>query len=370
MRVAALSVLVRPTALLVAVPGALLAALIPGPPAALVVGTAQAAPAPSATPRPGSTSGAAVSSPPGEVSWATAPANDRLGQDRGHFTYTLAAGTRITDALAVTNRSKATITLKVYASDAFTTSTGALDLLPAARKPVDVGSWISVSKPSLTLRPQQSAVVPFTLTVPKNATPGDHSGGVVTSLVTDAGDGSVQLDRRLGSRLYLRVPGTVTPLLEVSGVHVDYDGSVNPASSGTATVTYTVANAGNVRLRARQSVRLAGPFGLLGRAAKLPDLPELLPGSSFTRTATVHGVWPATQLTATVRLDPYTGPADPKVDAGPMSGSGTTWAWPWGQFLVVVLLAGAIAWARRQRRRAAAKVDAAIAAAVSEATAR
>jgi hypothetical protein len=60
------------------------------------------------------------------------------------------AGTSITDALAVVNRSDTPFTPKVYASEAFTTSSGAIDLLPANKKPVDVGSWITVkTRPSL-----------------------------------------------------------------------------------------------------------------------------------------------------------------------------------------------------------------------------
>ena len=118
------------------------------------------------------------------MTWASAPADTSLGKGRSHYAYTLAPGTTLTDAMAVVNRSSTPITLSVYASDAFTTSNGNLDLLPANRKPTDVGAWTTVKTRQLTLAPQQSAIVPFTVTVPANATPGDHTGGVVTSLVT------------------------------------------------------------------------------------------------------------------------------------------------------------------------------------------
>ena len=42
----------------------------------------------------------------------------------------------------VTNSSQVAAKFDIYATDAFNTSTGAFDLLPAAKKPVDIGSWV------------------------------------------------------------------------------------------------------------------------------------------------------------------------------------------------------------------------------------
>ncbi|WP_432842105.1 WxL protein peptidoglycan domain-containing protein [Dactylosporangium sp. CA-092794] len=300
------------------------------------------------------------------VTWGAAPANTNLGANRAHFTYTLPAGTAITDAIAVANYGKAPISLKVYASDAFTTSTGAIDLLAANRRPVDAGAWITIKTPQVTLQPQESVVVPFTLTVPAGATPGDHTAGIVTSLAT-GGPGSVNLDRRLGSRVYLRVPGALSPALGVGGVRVGYRGTLNPVEPGTATVTYTVTNTGNVRLRARQTLRVAGPFGLLGRAVDLGELPEILPGGSLTRTVDVPRVWPAVRLTATVELRPVAGAEAPTVSLAPVSGTGAAWAGPWGQAIVLIIVAAAVAGWLWQRRRSRRKVATAISTAVTKA---
>lgn len=303
-----------------------------------------------------------------DVSWGVAPANDKLGSNRAHFSYTLQPATSITDAIAVVNRSAGVLTFKVYASDAFTTSTGAIDLLPASRKPVDVGSWITVKNSTITLKPQESAVVPFTLTIPANATPGDHSGGVVTSLVTSGGASSVKLDRRLGSRIYLRVPGTVTPRLKVRDVHATYRGTIDPASSGSSTVTYTVANTGNVRLQAHQTIHLSGPLGIGDHSANVADLPEILPGSALTRTVTVRGVWPTTRLTATVQLQPVAAAADPPISVQQVTGAGSTWGWPWGQLiLLLIVVAAVLGYLWRRRRRGKQQVAAAISAAVTKA---
>jgi hypothetical protein len=305
--------------------------------------------------------------PPGNaaqgLTWGAAPANNKLGANRAHYTYTLPAGTSITDALAVANYGKTPITLKVYASDAFTTSTGAIDLLAAGQKPVDAGSWITVKTPTITLRPQESASIPFTLTIPDNAAPGDHTAGIVTSLAT-GGSSGVSLDRRLGSRIYLRVPGTLHPLLTITATHISYRGTLNPIEPGSAVITYTVTNTGNVRLHAHQSVRVSGPLSILGHTETLTDLPEILPGSSLTRTVTVSDVWPATHLTATVRLRPVASTGDTPTRFAAITGAGTIWAWPWTQLIV---LAAAVLGYLLLRRRRAHTVAAAITAARAEA---
>ncbi|MEU6497527.1 DUF916 domain-containing protein [Streptomyces sp. NPDC046984] len=302
-----------------------------------------------------------------QISWGAAPADTAVGKGRSRFTYNLAPGSRITDALAVVNRSDITIKLKVYASDAFTTPSGGIDLLTADKKPSDVGSWITMKSTTLTLKSQQSATVPFTLKIPADATPGDHSGGVVTSLVTETQGKTVHLDRRLGSRLYLRVNGPLNPSLTVSDMHVTYRSTLDPAGSGTLHVTYTVKNTGNVRLKARQLLRAEGLLGLIGQDARLPDLPEILPGNSLTRTATVDGIWPGVRLDTDLTLQPLASDNQPALSTDQVTTSQSLWAWPWGQLIVLVALTAAACGYALLRRRRRRKEQQAIAAAVAKA---
>lgn len=194
-----------------------------------------------------------------QVSWGVAPAQNALGSGRAHFDYTADPAGKITDGLTLVNHSTRPITLRVYASDAFTTHNGGIDVLPSGAKSTDVGAWITVGMDTVTIEAGKSVTVAFTLTVPANATPGDHSGGLVTSLVDTAAAGGVRVEHRLGSRVYLRVGGRLNPALAVTDVHADYSGSVNPVGTGGVRITYTVRNTGNVRLSARQHITVAGP---------------------------------------------------------------------------------------------------------------
>ena len=153
----------------------------------------------------------------------------------------------------------------------------------------------------------------------------------------------------------------------MSDVQASFDGSANPASGGSSTVTYTVTNTGNVRLAAHQGVKIAGPFGAVTTSAVLADLPELLPGDTVRRSATVKGVWPATQLQAAVTLEPFVSGDQPPLTVADASATASTWAWPWSQLLAVVALVLLALGYRRLRRSRADKVQAAIAAAVQKA---
>ena len=128
----------------------------------------------------------------------------------------------------------------------------------AARRPepVDAGSWVKIPQENLTLPPGKQATIPISIDIPADASPGDHVAAILASSRAEGTgpDGKViALDRRTGTRLYVRVAGPVEPKLNIEGVSVNYSPSLNPLS-GSATVTYTVANRGNVRLGGTSSV--------------------------------------------------------------------------------------------------------------------
>lgn len=294
-----------------------------------------------------------------ELTWSVRPTPTDAQPDRPNFQFDLEPGVTLRDSLRIRNYGPEPLPLVIYASDALTTSTGAMDLLPASDAPSDLGAWITLDQTGTVTVPAQSTLdVPFTLTVPANATPGDHSGGIVTSYVSpvDNGNQTVVVDRRLANRVQVRVAGELDPQLTLSDVTVDYQGTPNPFGTGTATVRYTVTNTGNVRLAADQMVTIAGRFGLPGREATLEPLPELLPGNSLTYVAEIPDVWPVLRADATVTLTPTASRAGDtfEADTPAVSTTVTTWAVPWTLLVllaVVILLPLYSRWSRRRRER-------------------
>lgn len=245
----------------------------------------------------------------GEVvhSWALAPAVDApQGGNRPDLSYEAAPGTDVADRVTLYNFSNVELTFRLYATDAFNNVDGGFDLLPGDKKPVDVGTWITLPQELITVPARQQATMPITVKVPITARPGDHAGALLASsqaVGTGADGKTITLDRRTGSRIYVRVAGALSPKLSVEKLHASYDPSLNPLD-GDATVTYRVQNRGNVRMAGRQRVSISGPLGLGKRAKASTELPELLPGEGVNFTVRFKSVDATAIAIAKVKLEP------------------------------------------------------------------
>ena len=317
-------------------------------------------------------SGAGAQEPELPVSWGVRPGASIGDPGRANFVVEADPGDTVRDSLVVENLGDVELVLGVYASDAFNTVDGELDLLPADTEPVDVGSWVTFEQPSITVPAGGTVEVPFTISVPGDAPAGDHVGGVLTSLTVtepDAQGNRVRIERRLGTRLYLRVSGELEPELTFTSLEVDHSPSWNPFAAGSMTVRYQVENTGNVRLRATRAVRVEGSMGLTDRTVEAADLPELLPGGSLELTQEVGGVWPALGTTVEVELQPYD-PSGMPLEPAPRTAVARTALTlvPYPQLaLLLVLTVGAtavISGRRRRDRRLAEAIDRAVAEAV------
>jgi hypothetical protein len=289
---------------------------------------------------------------PGQTRWTVHPSTPNVLDARPDFNYTgVEPGAQISDYVAVVNESLHAQVFAVYASDAYITSGGAYDLLPAGERPTEVGAWIRLAKSAVNLKAGQQAIIPFTLTVPGNVAPGDYSGGIVAQ-ITVAGKGGIKVDERVGARVYVRVAGKLTPSLGVTSLLTSYHGTANPAGGGTATVTYTVTNTGNVRLGYDQQVTVSGWFGA-SSTVHPRGLAQLLPGNSIQVRTTVPGVWPAGALTATVKLTAIAVPGSTTPPVPLTDKSSSLFEFPWPQLvaLIVLILLGLAVWLGLRWRR-------------------
>jgi hypothetical protein len=273
-------------------------------------------------------------------SWALAPTGRDPSQpsSRIYLSYDLAPSSQLSDSVTLWNYSNVQLTFQIYATDAFNTPKGAFDLLTGDKTPSDAGAWVKLPQPNITAAARSKIDIPFTLTVPPNARPGDHAGAILAAnQVQGAGpDGKVvALDRRTGSRLYIRVGGPLHPALVIDNVRTVYHSSVNPLG-GSLDVTYTVRNAGNVRLSAHREVEGSGPFGIAKKSRKPADVPELLPNNAVTLRQHFSGMAALLRASGAVRLQPFSAAPDVKVDS-PVRRAGRTWAIPW--IIVILLLA-------------------------------
>jgi len=242
-------------------------------------------------------------------SWALAPAGtDEDGGDgnRSSLSYVSDPGSVIKDAVTLYNLSNVPLVFEIYATDGLNNADGEFDILGADEVPVDVGTWVDLGGDQVPLAPRTQVTIPITITIPEDAAPGDHVGAVIASNAaqsTGPGGEEFTVDRRTGTQLQVRVNGPITAELAVADLETDYQTSVNPLG-GSATVTYTVENRGNVSLSGTVQVSVGGPFGIGEQKGPKQDVSVLLPGQSVTLTEEFDNV-PALGVAVTeVKLDP------------------------------------------------------------------
>ena len=330
-----------------------LALLVSAPGAALA-----SSPSPSPSPSASSTT------PPATVTYGLGPSTKGELDLRTGYSLLSTRGGTVKDEVAVVNLSDVPLTLNLYAVDAVTGADGEVGLQPASAKLTDAATWVTFSTPTgkgfVRLKPKQTVYVPIRVKIPKNAPVGDHLAGVVVSTVakgaTPGERGSeVTLEQRVALRLAVRVAGQLKPELTIEGLGARYSGTLNPLGSGSALVTYTVRNTGNVRLGGRQSVQVSGLLGGAVEAGEVPDVPVLLPGGSATFTVPVSDVTPQVLMTATVRVFPLAAEGDANPPTLAVTATTQFWAMPWlllAALLLLILLLAVLLRRRRGQRAA------------------
>ncbi|MFF5218829.1 hypothetical protein [Micromonospora sp. NPDC000442] len=292
------------------------------------------------------------------VTWAVQPADARGPDGRRWIEHTLDPGVVLTEHLAVRNFGDAPVVFALQAADGYLTDKGRFNMLTSGQESVDGGTWITLPE-TVTVGAKQTTVVPFTISVPQDATPGDHPAGVAAT-VTSTG-GTVAVQSRVGFRVMLRASGTVTAAVAVEDLTVRYERSWNPFASGGVHLTYTARNNGNAAVTGDGTVRVGELFGLAGRNAST-DVPELLPGDGRQVEAHVGGIWGLGRLTTTVEVTPAVVSGEPAgAEVRPTTTTVTVWTVPWPQLalgvLFGVLLLGWRTITRRRRRQLARLLD-------------
>ncbi|WP_243227255.1 hypothetical protein [Microbacterium sp. CIAB417] len=280
--------------------------------------------------------------------------DDGTSDGRSRFTYEVAPGQQVIDCYRVVNTGTTPQRVTVYGTDAFNTEGGDFALLDASAAATDAGAWIvledGTSRMQFDLGAGEARALRFTMTVPADAGPGDHAGGLIVSSQTPSDQ--ILVDRRVGTRMYVRVPGELQSLLNITGMTAVYNPSLNPFD-GTTSVTLTVTNQGNIALAPTLVLMTKSFFGTDLTERRLENLDELLPGASRTVTYDVGPVGQYVYVNTVASLysrGDQTGAVSEAPPAPQVDREAGVWAVPW--ILVgILVLAGLIYLFLRWRRR-------------------
>ena len=301
----------------------------------------------------------ALEQPAADVTWSVGPAGVDGPDGRARVELEADPGESIAEHLYVRNLSSIDVVFDLSAQDGYLTAQGRFNMLPSDAESVDSGTWIELPD-QVTVTAGSTRVVPYTIGIPADATPGDHIAGIAASVFSRA-DGSgpgLSVESRVGFRVTTRVSGEIKPRLDVTSTAITYDTAWNPFAPGSIDVEYTVANAGNVRLETTGTVSVSGA----GHTAPAsPEPAEIFPGDERTFTARIGQVWPLGFAIVTIELRPQvsdsaTGaPADVETSRSEV----LVWTIPWSQLLLsgaVGLLLFALRLGRRRRRSEIARM--------------
>ncbi|WP_405598531.1 DUF916 domain-containing protein [Streptomyces sp. NBC_01410] len=253
-----------------------------------------------------------------DAAWTVRP-----GGDRPYVYLEGVPGTVLEDTLSVTNPGTQPLTVRLRPADAYNTETGAF-AVRGARQSHGAGTWITLASERVRVPPRTRAQIPFSVTVPPGALPGDHPGAIM------AASGR----REAGVRIHLRVSGPTLAAFTVEQVKV----------SGGA-IRYTLVNRGNAALTPRVTIRADGLFGEVLRRAPRTLPVELLPAQRVTLTEKWPGHPSLDSVTVHVEA---TAPGDARAK-GSASATFVPWATVAGSAAGLLAAAGGTVWFLRRR---------------------
>jgi hypothetical protein len=293
---------------------------------------------------------------------ATRPAGEDGRPDgRTRLSYSADPGQSVTDQVLVGNTGTERQDFTVYATDAFNAEGGAFSLLPTAETPTAIGAWLRFengeNRIQFSLEPDEVRLLSFTMQLPAEATPGDHVGGLVASVLEEGQQ--VSLDRRVATGLFARVSGELQPRLNVSSFDASYGGDWWNPFNGTVKVRYTVDNPGNVALSANLAMNVNTWFAIPATAERGGNIPVILPGNSASYEFTVDGIGQWLFLNPSVTLSPFVESSDPALSlpVSPVSRDAVVFGVPWTLLILLALAAGVYFFLRWRRRHDEARAQ-------------
>ncbi|HEV2653820.1 MAG TPA: DUF916 domain-containing protein [Ktedonobacteraceae bacterium] len=204
--------------------------------------------------------------------------NPKIPVTRSYFVLNTKPGTTLSENIRVTNVGMATGSVRLYPVSATTAQTSGIAYLSRNDALHDVASWIKMGQQPVTLAPGQSQIVPFQISVPASALPGQHVSGITAENLTlqngsTKGSLHINLQHLSVMAVQVNVPGPTVEQMAVTGIKAS-------GSSGYQSLLVALSNTGNQMLKLTGELKVRSAQGLL-----LQDLPvkmdTLLPDTSI-----------------------------------------------------------------------------------------
>ena len=197
------------------------------------------------------------------------------------FIHTVKPSESAKDGVRVFNYTKKIHTVELRAVDSVAAVDGSFSCRQDSEKRQGIGKWTTLKAQQVTLQPESSEVVDFTISLPEKISPGEH-GGCITAQDKESFAGSggsgIKLGFRSAIRIAVTVPGDIIKSLTIQRINIAR------TKEGDYTVSPVAKNMGNVSLDVTTRAQLVDVFGRETpiQTAKFPIMPGSSMGWGFT----------------------------------------------------------------------------------------
>ncbi len=167
--------------------------------------------------------------------------------------------TMLQNGIHIKNTGSATGTVTLYTVDATTGQNSGLVYNGQDVPSHDIGSWLHLDQQQLTLAPGQSETVPFQVSIPQGARPGEHVGGIVAKSVIQA-----STQQKNTFHVDVQSLSIVAVQLDVAGPQVDrleMSGIQESGANGYQNLLVNLSNTGTTLLKPHGTLQVLDSQG-------------------------------------------------------------------------------------------------------------
>jgi hypothetical protein len=197
---------------------------------------------------------------------------------QSYFVFGATPGQTIQSTVLVSNGGTLAGTVNLSSVDATTGATSGTVFLDTTTPPQAVGAWIHLDQQHLTLAPGEQRTVGFTVTVPTDATAGQHVGGLVAEdaapkPATVSGDLRVNVRTLVQTAVQINLPGPRVDQVALGGVTAG-------GQPSDQTLLLALTNAGNQMVKPKGTLTVTNAQDQV--VQQLPmQLDTFLPGTTI-----------------------------------------------------------------------------------------
>ena len=185
------------------------------------------------------------------------PANPITGS---YFVFHTQPGRHLRTSVLVTNTGTARGTVYLYPARAFSGSAGGAEFGARSAALTGAAAWIKLSSQKITLEPGKNQIVPFDVTIPANASSGEHIGGIVAEntvqKISQTKKFPLHILQRWAIAVLLILPGPIHEQLIATSVKPDGGAVYQQLKIG-------LSNTGNMRIKAHGLLQILDDSGHL-----------------------------------------------------------------------------------------------------------